>query len=209
MTDGENVSERPVGKQDPEFHFVIRRFRDCPINCFCPLGSILRMNALQPFFPIGRALFWIETIYAIPLVGQVQHYPSLNPPNPTPHMGEPLCLRQITFAPAQRFCCTVALATGRLQHLVRPLQFLNCSFEFISRTPERIRGISLGNRQRPYKQSRHHEDGKAWNFFRLCTERIDRREEVIVKSKRRESRREQSGPESAEPRTQYYRAQKE
>jgi hypothetical protein len=37
-------------------------FSDCSIDYSLPLGSILWMNALQPFFPTRRALFWIETI---------------------------------------------------------------------------------------------------------------------------------------------------
>jgi len=62
MADGVDVFNRAVGKKDSEFHFETRRFSDCSIDCSLPLGSILRMNALHPFFPSRWALFWIEAI---------------------------------------------------------------------------------------------------------------------------------------------------
>src|SRR6266852_6664863 len=67
------------------------------------------MNALQPFFPSRYALFWIEAIYAIPFLGEMQGVSSRYPPSPTPRMREPLRFCQITLAPPQRFfrllCC--------------------------------------------------------------------------------------------------------
>src|ERR1700730_1307273 len=132
MADGVDVFDCAVGKKDSEHHFVIRRFSDCPIYCSFPVGSILRMNALQPFFPSGRALCWIEAIQAIPFVGQMQGVPSRNSPNPPPRMREPLRLCQITFAPAQRFFRTITLTTRSLQHLVGALELLNRSFEGIA-----------------------------------------------------------------------------
>ncbi len=62
MADGVDVFDRAARKQDSELHFVIRLFTDRSIDCPLPLGAILRMNALQPFFPSRRALFWIEAI---------------------------------------------------------------------------------------------------------------------------------------------------
>src|ERR1700733_15749647 len=58
MADGVDVSDRAVWKKDSEFHFVIRLFSDCLIDCPSPLGSILRMSAQQPFFKSRRAIFW-------------------------------------------------------------------------------------------------------------------------------------------------------
>src|SRR5712671_1861614 len=71
MADGVDVFHRAARKKDSEFHFVIRLVRYCSIECPLPLGSILRMNALQPLFPSRHAIFWIEAIYAIPLLGQM------------------------------------------------------------------------------------------------------------------------------------------
>src|SRR3989441_8898098 len=103
MADSVDVFDRAVRKKDSEFHFVIRLLTDCSIDCPLPLGSILRMNTPQPLFPSRHALFWIEAIYAIPFLGQMQGVSSRHPPGPTPRMREPLCFRQITLAPPQRF----------------------------------------------------------------------------------------------------------
>src|SRR5258708_805523 len=56
------------------------------------------MNALQPFFPSRYALFWIEAIYAIPFLGQMQGVSSRYPPGPTPRMRESLRFRQARLA---------------------------------------------------------------------------------------------------------------
>src|SRR5713101_7992088 len=72
MADGVDVFDSAARKKDSDFHSVIRLFTYCSIDCRLPLGSILRMNALQPFFPSRRAFFWIEAIYAIPFLGKVQ-----------------------------------------------------------------------------------------------------------------------------------------
>ena len=109
-----DVFDRAVGKKDSEFHFVIRLFSDCSIDCRLPLGSILLMNALQPFFPSRHALLWIEAIYAIPFLGEMQGVSSRHPPDPTPRVREPLRFRQISLAPPQRFFR--ALGLGRVRH---------------------------------------------------------------------------------------------
>src|SRR5713226_3091193 len=109
MADGVDVFDRAVRKKDSDFLFVIPPFIYGSIDCPLPLGSILRMNALQPLFPSWNAVFWIKAIYAIPFLGQMQRLSSPYAPNPTPHMREPLRFRQITLAPPQRFfrllCC--------------------------------------------------------------------------------------------------------
>src|SRR5216684_7148180 len=71
MADGIDVFDSATRKKNSKFHFVIRLFRYCSIECPFPLGSILRMNALQPLFPSRHAIFWIEAVYAIPFLGQV------------------------------------------------------------------------------------------------------------------------------------------
>src|ERR1700730_3782621 len=124
MADGVDEFNRAVLLKDSKFHFIIRRFSDRSVDCSLPLGSILRMNALQTFFPTRRAIFWVEAINAIPFVGQMQRVPSRNLPDPTPRMRNPLCLCQITFAPAQRFLRTLALTTRCLKNLVRGLELL-------------------------------------------------------------------------------------
>ena len=67
------------------------------------------MNALQPFFPSRHALSWIEAIYAIPFLGQIQGVFSLNLPDPAPCMGEPLRFGQIRLAPSQTLLCPLPL----------------------------------------------------------------------------------------------------
>src|SRR6266566_5397595 len=94
MADVVDVFDSAAPKEDSDFHFVIRLFTYCSIDCPLPPGLILRMNALQPFFPSRHALFWIEAIYAIPFLGQMQGVSSRHPPGPTPGMREPLCFRQ-------------------------------------------------------------------------------------------------------------------
>src|SRR4029077_12437380 len=101
MADGMDEFDSAVGKKDSEFHFVMRLFSDCSIDCSLPPAAIVRMNALQPFFPNRRALFRIEAIEAIPFFGRMQPVPSGYLPDPTSRMREPLCLCQITFAPPQ------------------------------------------------------------------------------------------------------------
>src|SRR6266404_8970305 len=113
MADSVYVFDSAAWKKDSEFHFVTRLFSDCSIDCLLPPGSILRMNALQPFFPSRRALFWIEAIYAVPFLGQMQGVSSRYPPGPTPRMREPLRFRQITLASPQCFFSLLALSDIR------------------------------------------------------------------------------------------------
>src|SRR5882762_3090672 len=104
MADSVDIFERAVWKNDPEFHFVVRLFTDCSIDCrLLPLGSILRMNTPQTLFPSRHALFWIKAIYAVPFLGQMQRVSSRYLPGPTPRVREVLRFRQITLAPSQRF----------------------------------------------------------------------------------------------------------
>src|SRR6267154_2872965 len=103
MADRLDVFDRTVRKKDSKFHFVIGLFTDCSIDCPLPLGSILRMDAVQPFFPTRHALFRIETIDAIPFLGEMRGFSSRHPPDPTPRMREPLRFGQVNLAPAQRF----------------------------------------------------------------------------------------------------------
>src|ERR1700693_5667026 len=99
MADGVDVLDRVVWKKDSEFHFVTRLFSDCAFDCLLPLGSILRMDTLQPLLPTRRAVFWIEAIYAIPFLGQMQGVSCRHPPSPTPCVREPLGFRQVRLAP--------------------------------------------------------------------------------------------------------------
>ncbi len=71
MADGVRVFDRAVRKKDPHFHVVIRLLTDCSIGRLSPLGSIVRMHALHPFFPGRKALFRIKAIYAVPFLGEM------------------------------------------------------------------------------------------------------------------------------------------
>src|SRR5260221_729217 len=143
MAGGDDVLDRAVRKKDSEFHFVSRLFTDCSFDRSLPLASILRMSAPQPFFPSRHALIWIEAIYPIPLLGEMQGGSTRHAPDPTPRMREPLRLRQITLAPLQLFFRPLALTTLCFQRLVDSLKLLNCSNQVIARAPERFCGPSL------------------------------------------------------------------
>src|SRR6202051_4381153 len=101
LADGVDVFYRAVWKKNSEFHFVVGLFSDGSINCPLPLGSILRMSALQTFFKSRRAIFWIEAINAVPFLGQMQGVSSRYPPGPTPCVREPLRLRQVRLTSLQ------------------------------------------------------------------------------------------------------------
>src|SRR6266481_964901 len=90
MADGVSVFESAVRKKDSVFPFVIRLFTDCAIGYLSPVGSVLRMHALQAFFPSRRALFWIKAIYAIPFLGEIHGASSCYLPGGTPGMRESL-----------------------------------------------------------------------------------------------------------------------
>src|SRR5258708_15364071 len=114
MADGVEVFESAVRKKNSEFYLVIRLFTDCSIDGPLPLGSILRMDALEPFAPGRWSLVWIESVNAIPFLGEVHGFPSRYPPNPTPHLREPLRFRQMSLAPAQ--CLFGFFALGNVRH---------------------------------------------------------------------------------------------
>src|ERR1700691_221699 len=101
MADGVDVFGCGVRKKDSELHFVIRLLSDCLVDCPFPLGSILRMSALQKLFKSRRAIFSIETINSVPFLGQMQGVSSSYPPSPTPCVREPLRLGQVRLASLQ------------------------------------------------------------------------------------------------------------
>src|SRR5882762_9842752 len=121
MAGGVHVLDSADRKNDSEFHFVIRLFIDCSIDCPLPVGTILRMNALEPLFPSRHALFPIKAIYAIPLLGKMHGLSSRDLPNPAPRMREPLRFRQITFASPQRLFRL--LVPGGVHHRSNKLEF--------------------------------------------------------------------------------------
>src|SRR5882762_9015548 len=101
MADGVDVFASAVGKKDSEFHVVVRLFPHRSIRCLLPLGSILRMNALQSLWQSRYAIFRSKAVDAIPFIGQVQRVSARNLPNPAPGMRQPLCFCQVTLAPPQ------------------------------------------------------------------------------------------------------------
>src|SRR5258708_764465 len=109
MADGVDVFDSAGRKKVSDFYSVIRFSTDCSLDCRLPLGSFLRMNALQPFFRSRYALFWIEAIYAIQSLGEMQGVSSRYPPSPTPRMREPL-----------RFCQVCLAAPELLSQLLHP-----------------------------------------------------------------------------------------
>ena len=103
MANDADVFDGAGWKKDSKFHFVIRFFNDGSLDYPLPPGSILRMNAPQSFSPTGHALCLIETVFAIPFLGQIHRVSSRQPPNPTSRMRERLGFRKITLASPQLF----------------------------------------------------------------------------------------------------------
>src|SRR5438309_2850187 len=101
MADGVDVFDHAARKKESHFHFVIGLFANCSIGCLLPFDSILRMNALQPFFPNRHVLSRVEAIYAVPFLGEMQGHVSRQPRGPTPSVAEPLRLSQVPFASLQ------------------------------------------------------------------------------------------------------------
>src|SRR5260370_38514804 len=98
MADGVDVFDGAVRKKDSEFNFVSRLFTDCSFDRSLPLASILRLSAPQPFFPSRHALIWIEAIYPIPLLGEMQGGSTRHSPPPTPLRREHPRLRHHPIA---------------------------------------------------------------------------------------------------------------
>src|ERR1700723_711120 len=109
MANGVDVFDSAVRKKYSKFHFVIRNFTDCSIDRPLPFGSIIRMNALQPFAPGRRSLVWIKSVNAVPFLGKIHSFSSRYPPTPTPHMGGPLGFLQMSLALSQRLFGFLAL----------------------------------------------------------------------------------------------------
>src|SRR5580704_18050393 len=101
MADSVDVSDRTAWKKDSGFHFVFRLFSDCSIDCRLPLNSIFPMSAPPTFFKSWRAIFWIEAINPVPLLGQMHGVSPRYPPGPTPCVRESLRLRQVRLASLQ------------------------------------------------------------------------------------------------------------
>src|SRR5580658_8931582 len=95
MANGVNIFNSAVREKDSEFHIVFRLLADGSIDDSLPPVAILWVKALEPFFPTRHALFWIETIDPIPLIGQMQGIPSRHLPDPTSGVREPLCFIEV------------------------------------------------------------------------------------------------------------------
>src|SRR5579859_1412439 len=68
MAHGLNPLDRSVRQQNTKLHVVVRLLSNCPLDCSLPLVSILRMHALQPFFPPGHSSSRIKSVYAVPFL---------------------------------------------------------------------------------------------------------------------------------------------
>ncbi len=147
MANGVDVFHRGARKKNSEFHVVVRLFAHCSVDCFLPLASVLRMNALQSLFESRYAILQVEAIYPIPFVGQVHSISSCYLPDPTPRMREPLCFCQIPLAAPQGFFRTLPLTALCFQRLICAPEFLNCFFQVIARAPERFCGAPLRDAQ--------------------------------------------------------------
>src|SRR5712672_1590839 len=98
MANSADMFDRAPRKKDAKLNFVFRLAGYCPFNRLFPLGSVLRINALQPFFPIRRSQFRLEAVYAVPFFREMQGLPSRYLPDPASRMSESLRFRQISLA---------------------------------------------------------------------------------------------------------------
>src|ERR1700746_3916505 len=97
-----NVSAWRVRGQNSGLHVIIGFLGDCSIDGYLKSSAVFWMNALQPLFPARHALFWIEAVYATPLLRYMHRVPAGGVPRPTSDMSEPLRLRKVTLVAAQR-----------------------------------------------------------------------------------------------------------
>src|SRR5271167_626833 len=102
MAYGMDVFERAIRQKYPEFNVVFRLFADGSVDYPLPPGAILGMKALKPFLPTRHTLFWIETIDAVPFIGEVQGVAARHLPDPAPRVREPLGFFKIHLAVLQR-----------------------------------------------------------------------------------------------------------
>src|SRR5713101_7163806 len=68
MAHSVNPLESSVRKNNAELKVVIRFLTNCARDCCLPLVSILRMHALQPFFPPWHPSPRIKSVYAVPFL---------------------------------------------------------------------------------------------------------------------------------------------
>src|ERR1700680_4069818 len=90
-----------TARNNPVFDIVIRSCCYGLIDCGQGFRSIFRMNTFEPLLPIGHAVFRVEPIDAIPLIGEMQRLLTRYAPAPAPGMCESLRFCQITFAAPQ------------------------------------------------------------------------------------------------------------
>ena len=84
MSGALQVLDRAARQKDAEFQLVSRRSTDC----FLPPGAVFRIDAQQQFFPSRPAVFRIQAVDAIPLLGQMHGFSRRDAPGPTAGMRE-------------------------------------------------------------------------------------------------------------------------
>src|SRR5260370_6945062 len=134
MANGVNPLDHPTRQDDAEIHLVISFSQDCPVDRPFPFETILWVHSFEPPFPIRRSFSRIETVNAVPLLGEVQHASVRNAPDPAARASQLLCFSQVGFAEPQAFLCALPISNApcRTDHLPRtapplslhiPLQF--------------------------------------------------------------------------------------
>src|SRR5713226_8533839 len=97
MAHSVNPLESSVRKNNAELKVVIRFLTNCARDYCLPLVSILRMHALQPFFPPWHPSPRIKSVYALPFLGKMQRVSSCYLPDPTAHVRKPLRFCEMRF----------------------------------------------------------------------------------------------------------------
>src|SRR5260370_5206375 len=122
MANGVNPLDHPTRQDDAEIHLVISFSQDCPVDRPFPFETILWVHSFEPPFPIRRSFSRIETVNAVPLLGEVQHASVRNAPDPAARASHLLCFSQVGFAEPQAFVFALAISNvfARSRPLPRP-----------------------------------------------------------------------------------------
>lgn len=110
---------------------------------------------------------------------------------------------------AQRLLRPQALDVLNVQRFVGALKLDERVLELVARASERVRPPPLCRAERPDQESRQCEDDEARQLSDVHTQRMERRQEEIVESQKRECRGDQTGLDSTKPRAEHHGAEEQ
>src|ERR1700758_3296080 len=124
MPDGLDVFNRSVGVDDSVLDPIFRLLPRCIAHGSIHVLAVLWVDSFQERFARRWSFLRIESTNSEHFVGPVKRLPHRRVIGPTARLAEPLCFRQITLAPPQRFFRLLALGdvadgTGDQRALLR------------------------------------------------------------------------------------------